>query len=550
MTQTQNLRGPPVEGRSHALGRRERDPAVDARFAPSMDWFTMRVTSAEAIRPTHDSPEALYDPFTGQKLIGVGEALTAAGVKAMRDQGMTKLIALAPGESAADLIRQLKFKRLNLMEMTPGTKVEHDLYGVQGNFLMARGTVLTAPTLASLARRKVREIYVERRPDPERLAQVKAIQEVLLAEQKRITRVMPAPESLVERPEELNEAEVERMTASLAREGRLEVPVRSDTALLRRVKSRNGTAPRRAAVRRRFVDIYRELIEQTRRVFAMIRDESRLDGAEVAALCDQIIHAMIEDRELLLCSIFFSDDDREYLARHATNVAILAINIATAHGYDQPMVMEVGYGALLSDVGMLDIPDAIRFKKDALTARERQEIRKHTIHGIERLQAIRQLPRTTPIIAYQSHERLDGSGYPGGKTGYVLHDFSKLVMVADVYHAMVDKRPFREDTALPYKAVEECLHMAAEGKLDKRFVRSLLAAASLFPVGSWVELNNGEVARVLAANSDNITRPVVAILYNPTGKPCPPLRVDLREEPEREVVRAVKVAATDPTIGF
>ena len=182
---------------------------------------------------------------------------------------------------------------------------------------------------------------------------------------------------------------------------------------------------------------------------------------------------------------------------------------------------------------------------------EINELKRHTIYGMDRLQCIQDLPKTTAMVAYQSHERLDGSGYPHGKGPHAIHDYSKLVAVADIYHAMIDNRPFRDGALLPYKAMEELLHMGARNKIDRRFIRSLLAAISLFPVASWVRLNTGETARVLQASDDLFTKPTVIILYDANGVPYPePKRVDLKQTADMEVVAAVKLEDDDVMVGF
>ena len=123
--------------------------------------------------------------------------------------------------------------------------------------------------------------------------------------------------------------------------------------------------------------------------------------------------------------------------------ATSTLNIAAAAGFTPKQVTEVGYGALLADIGMISVPQRIRFKETPLAADEQLEIMRHTLYGIDRLQLVHNLPRVTPLVGYQSHERLDGSGYPQGLKGEQIILEARIMAVADVVEAMSANRPYR-----------------------------------------------------------------------------------------------------------
>jgi HD-GYP domain-containing protein (c-di-GMP phosphodiesterase class II) len=151
------------------------------------------------------------------------------------------------------------------------------------------------------------------------------------------------------------------------------------------------------------------------------------------------------------------------------------------------------------------------------------------------LAEVRDLPQTIRYIAYQVHERFNGSGYPRGRSGPQLHEYAKLVSVADVYAAMTANRPYRKAMP-PYEAAKTILYEGAEDKFDRTLVRALLDTVSLFPIGSQVYLSDGSAARVLRANPGLHTRPVVETIGSdgsPTGQV-----VDLAEDAALHVVRA------------
>jgi len=146
------------------------------------------------------------------------------------------------------------------------------------------------------------------------------------------------------------------------------------------------------------------------------------------------------------------------------------------------------------------------------------------------------LPTGARFIAYQAHERGNGSGYPRNRTRRQIHRFAQVVAIADAYAAMTSTRPYRPATS-PYEAVTRLLYEGTEERFDRELLRAFLDTVALFPIGSRVELSDGTAARVLRANPGLHTRPVVEEVtadFHPTGNV-----LDLSEENAPCVVRAM-----------
>lgn len=508
----------------------------------------MQLVNVEALKPTMHTERALFDPFTAEQMFSVGAPISQHAIRGLLRFGFRKLIMPDPNENAATIRRAILFRKLHIFSIKPGTIAASDIFTAKGDFLLAEGTVLSDSILASLARRKITEVYTQRAVSAEHRESVEGFRAYLKAAQADAAKQQGS--DLIEDPQHLSPAVLARISREMSESGAMSVPIDPDNALLHDIYETDPFLNRSEQVKSAFVNEYHTLIEDADAVFDLLRHSQRVNGKQLVEMCEKLIHALIEDRELLLNSIFLSSDAEDYLARHSMNVAIISVNIAAAHGYSRPMIMEVAYGALLADIGMLKVPNEVRFKTTPLTLTDINEIKRHTVYGIDKLQGISELPKTTALVAYQSHERLDGSGYPHGKKANAIHDFAKIVAVADIYHAMIDQRPFRKDPNLPYAAMENLLKMVAQKKIDGRFVKSLLAAISLFPVGSWVRLNSGEIARVVKADREVYTQPTVVILYDAKGKPCDPKTVDLRKDRIRKIKEAVKPISDNPMEGF
>lgn len=192
-------------------------------------------------------------------------------------------------------------------------------------------------------------------------------------------------------------------------------------------------------------------------------------------------------------------------------------------------------------MGSLFIPDEIRFKKEPLNRDEIYEIQKHPMIGIHIIEQIKGLPPVTAFICYQSHERENREGYPKQRNGRLIHDYAKIVMVADTYESLTAPRPYREALA-PYKAMEYILKSVKQGYFNAEIVKYFLEFASLFPVGSLVMLNTGEIAKVVRPNGPLFSRPWISIIVGADNRLIDDDQIksyDLRVHPDLKIIQAI-----------
>lgn len=240
----------------------------------------------------------------------------------------------------------------------------------------------------------------------------------------------------------------------------------------------------------------------------------------IRSIASTITKAFITDRSFLLNLSNVKPADGDYLFNHVLNVCIVSVNIATAYGYSETQVVEIAMGALLHDVGMLLIPEEIRFKDSRPGEDEWYEIQKHPLIGIYLLEKIHNLPEAVMLVAYQTHERENGKGYPKQRSSRLIHNYAKIVAIADIYEALSSPRSYR-DAYLPYKAMEALIKMTRQGLISSQFVKALLEYTSLFPIGSIVELSNKCIGKVVQSNGMSFAKPSICILTNTNGELLP-----------------------------
>jgi HD-GYP domain-containing protein (c-di-GMP phosphodiesterase class II) len=119
-------------------------------------------------------------------------------------------------------------------------------------------------------------------------------------------------------------------------------------------------------------------------------------------------------------------------------------------------------------------------------------------------------------VAVQVHERTDGSGYPYGLKGGEIYDLASIIGLIDVYVAMISDRPYR-DKIVPTNAIKFILEKGKEhfpSKIRKIFMSQI----SLFPINTYIILNNKSIGRVVSTDKDEPLRPTIERLYDSTGK--------------------------------
>jgi putative nucleotidyltransferase with HDIG domain len=133
----------------------------------------------------------------------------------------------------------------------------------------------------------------------------------------------------------------------------------------------------------------------------------------------------------------------EYTFVHTVNVGILSAAIGEAVGMNQNQVFDLILAALLHDVGKQRTPLSILNKPGRLSEAERRQMELHPVSGAAMLLERRGVPDVAPIVAFEHHANVDGSGYPRLPRSGKPHLASQIVHVADVFDALRTNRPYR-----------------------------------------------------------------------------------------------------------
>ena len=228
------------------------------------------------------------------------------------------------------------------------------------------------------------------------------------------------------------------------------------------------------------------------------------------------------------------------LGKSAVDSTILSLVVGISMSMDRKKLQILAFGASLHDAGMVRIPDVILQKKSDLNVDEIKRVRTHTLHSYKILSKDLGYPEEIGIIALQHHERWDGKGYPRQLAQKQIAIEARIVSVADAFEAMMKEKPYR-NPMIGYSAMRQLLNDNSR-RFDSEILKVFITSIGIYPLGSFVLLNNGGIGRVIKINRGAPLRPALKMLIDPNGtrymKNDGPL-VDLHEEKEAFIAKAI-----------
>lgn len=159
-----------------------------------------------------------------------------------------------------------------------------------------------------------------------------------------------------------------------------------------------------------------------------------------------------------------------YREDHLLRVSRYSRQLAEAIGLDAHATATIRRAALLHDVGMITVPDAILRQPRALTPAEFRQVKKHAILGAELSRAVPE-GHEVSLIVRSHHERWHGGGYPDGLEGEAIPVGARIVAVADAFDALTSRRPYR--AAMSPSEALEVLWFGADDQWDPTVVEVL-----------------------------------------------------------------------------
>jgi putative nucleotidyltransferase with HDIG domain len=294
-----------------------------------------------------------------------------------------------------------------------------------------------------------------------------------------------------------------------------------------------------------FKRLYNEAVSAAEAIWQSATLEGQPDVTIARSMIDGLAQAVSQNRPALLALTTLKNYDN-YTFTHMVNVSILTMGQARTFAIDGPLLRECGLAALMHDIGKVRTPPEILNKPDRLSNAEFAIMQRHTVDGAEILRATPDVPTLAPVVAFEHHLRLDGSGYPAGLTRPSLNLATMLCSIADVYDAMRSQRKYQQ--AFPSERILEVLRSGDRHHFERHLVRRFAQLIGIYPVGNAVRLDTGAIAVVVQVHAPDPRRPRVKVVADATGTVLPvPYEVNLWDAPAEASPTAI-VAPVDPAM--
>ena len=260
----------------------------------------------------------------------------------------------------------------------------------------------------------------------------------------------------------------------------------------------------------------RKLVFAVRDAFREFQATKKIDGDLIFSSVESIVGEVLHNRHAMihLADIHTYDN---YTFHHSVNVGIMATMIGIHLGYEEWRLKQLALGSILHDIGKMLVPVAILHKPERLNEEEMAEMRQHTDYGFELLRKQKfVIPLPASHVAYQHHEKYDGSGYLRQLGGNEIHEYARVAAIADVYDALTSDRPYRRGL-LPHQAYE-VLQSLAGRHFDPVVLEAFTQRIAPYPPGTVVQTNGGQIGVVVRIQPGLAIRPVIRLLLNEHGK--------------------------------
>lgn len=287
-------------------------------------------------------------------------------------------------------------------------------------------------------------------------------------------------------------------------------------------------------------------VKLTKQMFKDLEMKRNLNIGAVQKQVDNLVDEILSNRNVLInCYDIKCYDDYTY--NHSVNVCILSILTGIKMQFDHNRLRELGVGALLHDTGKTQVEKEILNKPGKLTDDEFGRVKCHTEFGFDILRGIKDISLLSAHVAFQHHERWDGSGYPRGLQKEEIHDYSRIVAVADVFDALTTDRPYRK--ARPIAEVLDYIGTLSSTYFDERAVNALITNIARFPIGSVVMLSSGEIGQVVKYDSSQFA--VVRVIWNERLRRLRlPYEINLAERNDLGIIRVLSDEEIDILINI
>jgi putative nucleotidyltransferase with HDIG domain len=282
---------------------------------------------------------------------------------------------------------------------------------------------------------------------------------------------------------------------------------------------------------------YAQAVGEFKHTMQQLRSSPTDAHASAEALIQALLDKMLPEQDL--CIRLLMDGAGDKASAHAVNVTIIAMLMGKALGMQPNELFELGVGALLHDMGKLELPSRVHFREDHFNPSELRSYQEHVSLGLTMARRMELTPASILVIA-QHHEHADGSGFPQRLGVERMSAGARIVALVNRYDNLCN--PSAASHALtPHEALSQ-LFTQGKNKFDTAILGAFIKMMGVYPAGSTVQLTDDRYAMVVGVNSSRPLKP--RVLVHQTDVPAEEaLVLDLESAPNLGIRRSVRHSA-------
>jgi len=265
---------------------------------------------------------------------------------------------------------------------------------------------------------------------------------------------------------------------------------------------------------------------------------------QAQALVSDMVDSMLADKDVALHLVNTKAGD-ENAYYHAINVTMLSLVLAKEAQLGAEEMRALGLGTLLHDIGREKIPSQILLNKAPWTKAELSFCQQHVTYGVDMAHRLPGMPAAALDVIAMHHELLDGSGYPGRLAGEQIGRLARIACIANAFDHYCN-RINPAESMTPAEAIA-FMFKKEPGKYDPVLLQLFVRCMGIYPPGSVVQLNNGQIGLIMSVNPGRLLHPSL-LIYDPDVPKEEALWLDMREAPELSVAKTLRPAELDMAV--
>ncbi|MCU7837259.1 MAG: DUF3391 domain-containing protein [gamma proteobacterium symbiont of Taylorina sp.] len=259
-------------------------------------------------------------------------------------------------------------------------------------------------------------------------------------------------------------------------------------------------------------NLYQSLNNIISRSFENLRANKKLDMKLIQESVITTVESTLRNPIAFRLILELQKQDKKFYNR-SLGTSVWCAQIGRQLGLEKTEIYQLAMGGMLLDIGKINLSQALLNKTEPLNKQEVNLVHSHVDEGVRILVKQDDVPHSVMRMVATHHERFDGSGYPEGLKDKDTPLFGKIAGLADCYDAMISNRPFVSNVHSPHEAISDLYSL--KGKLfNDDLIEQFIQTIGVYPTGSLVELQTGEVGLVFSFNRSKRLRPTVLIVLD------------------------------------